>query len=297
MEPAVCIAPHDAMRLTPRQHFDHKMPMPRRLTRLVVEKPWGRTDIPAAFGDFDDFGGRRIGEIWFTDPDGIPPAIMVKFLFTSERLSIQVHPDDAAAGQQGLASGKDECWFILSADPGAELGVGLKQAATRDQLRRAALDGSIVDMIDWRPATENGFVYNRAGTIHAIGGGLTLVEVQQNVDCTYRLHDYGRPRELHLDEGLAVSTPGPVRDARDTNVEPTENMLLVDGPHFRLLHLSGPDAAMHLPAHSAEFLFTPLSQGCSIYGEPVELGDCVAAERADGIELVRGARALLCWSI
>src|SRR5690606_12773949 len=179
----------------------HPDVMLTRLETIVVEKPWGRTDIPA---DFGDFAGRRIGEIWFANPAGVDAPIMVKFLFTSERLSIQVHPDDEAARAAGFPRGKEECWLILDAQPGAELGVGLNHETAREPLHDAALDGSIVDMIDWRPSKENDFVYNRAGTIHAIGGGLTVVEVQQNVDCTYRLYDYGRPRELHLDQGHKV---------------------------------------------------------------------------------------------
>jgi mannose-6-phosphate isomerase len=263
-----------------------------RLQTLVVEKPWGRTDIPAEFGDF---GGRRIGEIWFAHPAGDDAAIMVKFLFTSERLSIQVHPDDVAAQAAGYPRGKEECWLVLGAEPDAELGVGLVAATTREGLRDAALDGSIVDMIDWRRATVGDFVYNQAGTIHAIGAGLTVVEVQQNVDCTYRLYDYGRPRELHLDAGLAVSETAPRPDARDGVVAASDNRLLVDGPHFCLLHLSGTDAAASLPQHDADFTFTPLSQGCTMDGEPVALGECVATDRAGGIVLAPGARALLSW--
>ena len=129
---------------------------------------------------------------------------------------------------------------VGDAEPGAELGVGLRAETTRGALHKAALDGSIVDMIDWRPSKENDFVYNGAGTIHAIGGGLTVVEVQQNVDCTYRLYDYGRPRELHLDEGLKVATPGPMHDPRNTIVDPRENNMLVSGPHFCLAHLAAP---------------------------------------------------------
>ena len=281
------------MRLTPHQHFDHKMPMPRRLTRLVVEKPWGRADIPAAFGDF---GGRRIGEIWFTDPDGDPSAIMVKFLVTSERLSVQVHPDDDAAKQAGLVSGKDECWLILSADPDAELGVGLKHAATTDDLRRSAHDGSIVDMIDWRPAAQNDFVYNPAGTIHAIGGGLTIVEVQQNVDRTYRLYDYGRPRELHLDEGLAVATLEAVPDPRDCRLDPSESRTLVSGPHFHVVHLAGPvdDASLQNGVNGSELILVPLTDGCRAAGETVLLGEAVALADTKLIDLAPNARALLC---
>lgn len=263
-----------------------------RLQTLVVEKPWGRTDIPS---DFGDFGDRRIGEIWFAHPDGDDAQIMVKFLFTSERLSIQVHPDDVAAQAAGYPRGKEECWLVLDAKPDAELGVGLVAETTREALHDAALDGTIVDMIDWRHARADDFVYNQAGTIHAIGAGLTVVEVQQNVDCTYRLYDYGRPRELHLETGLAVSETAPRRDPRDGRVAANDNRLLVDGPHFRLLHLSGVDAAGLLPQHGADFTFTPLSQGCSISGEEVKPGECVATDRADGIALAPGARALLCW--
>lgn len=263
-----------------------------RLQTLVVEKPWGRTDIPK---DFGDFGGRRIGEIWFAHPDGDDAPILVKFLFTSERLSIQVHPDDAAAQAAGFARGKDECWLVLDADPGAELGVGLVAATSREALRDAALDGSIVDMIDWRPAQAGDFVYNRAGTIHAVGAGLTVVEVQQNVDCTYRLYDYGRPRDLHLDAGLAVAELEPHVDPRDGWVAGGDTQMLVDGPHFRLLHLSGPDASAALPREAGDFTFVPLSPGCSVDDDEIRLGECVALRRANQIALASGARALLCW--
>lgn len=263
-----------------------------RLKTIVVEKPWGRTDIPAAFGDF---AGRRIGEIWFSNPAGDDAPIMVKFLFTSERLSIQVHPDDEAARAAGFPRGKEECWLILDAEPGAELGVGLTAETTRKALHDAALDGSIVDLIDWRPSKENDFVYNGAGTIHAIGGGLTVVEVQQNVDCTYRLYDYGRPRELHLDEGLKVSVPGPVHDPRDGVVDPLANRMLVSGPHFNLAQLAAPVAPALLEQATGELTFVPLSAGCRVAGESVALGEAVLLTDPATIEIDDGARALLTW--
>lgn len=280
------------MQMTPIRRFESKRAPVRRLERLVVEKPWGRDDLPHAFGSF---GGRRVGEIWFTHPDGDAAPILVKFLFTSERLSIQVHPDDAAASAAGLVRGKDECWLVLGADGGAELGVGLKAPASKNALRQAALDGSITEMIDWRAPQVDDFIYNPAGTIHAIGGGLVIVEVQQNIDRTYRLYDYGRPRELHLNEGLAVATTSPLADPRDCRVDPAISRQLVDGPHFRLLHLAGADAAAFLPQGNADYIFTPLSPGCVIAGEPVGLGECVATDSADGIALAQGARALLSW--
>src|SRR3546814_19759574 len=140
-------------------------------------------DEPAAFGNL---AGRRIGEIWFEDPAGDAAPLLFKFLFTSERLSIQVHPGDEAAQRAGYARGKEECWLILSADPNAELGVGLREKSDAATLRRAALDGSIEAMIKWRPAEGGDFVYNPAGTLPALGPGLTLVQVQQN--------DIGRER-------------------------------------------------------------------------------------------------------
>lgn len=263
-----------------------------RLETIIVEKPWGRTDIPREFGDF---GGRRIGEIWFAHPAGDEAPILVKFLFTSERLSIQVHPGDAAARSAGYSRGKEECWLVLAADDQAELGVGLRREVGHDALHEAALDGSIVDLVDWRPTKVGDFVYNPAGTIHAIGGGLTIVEVQQNVDCTYRLYDYGRPRELHLADGLAVAAAGPVHDPRDTLVDPDASHLLVDGPHFHLAQLAAPVDAALLNRTAGELIFVPLSAGCRAAGEDVALGEAVLLADASGIEIDTGGRALLTW--
>lgn len=267
--------------------------MIRRLETHVIEKPWGRTSLPPAFGDF---GGRRIGEIWLVHPDGDAAPIMVKFLFTSQRLSIQVHPDEAAARAAGVARGKDECWLVLEADAGAELGVGLTRDSDAAELRAAALDGSIVDLVDWRAAAAGDFVYNPAGTIHAIGGGLVLVEVQQNVDCTYRLHDYGRDRALHLDDALAVARPGPARDPRDGHVDRGADAALVDGPAFRLLHLAGPADRARLANVTGEATFVPLSGGCYVGGEPLALGEAALVGDPALIDIAPGGRALLAWA-
>lgn len=283
------------MHLTPRQRFLKGIAMPERLNTRVLEKPWGRSDISRAFGDFGD---RRIGEIWFEHPAGESAAVpfMIKLLFTSERLSIQVHPDDAAAQAAGLPFGKDECWLVLGADPGAELGVGLKESTSAETLREAAFDGSIVERVDWRSAATGDFIYNPAGTIHAIGGGLTIVEVQQNVDRTYRLYDYGRPRELHLEEGLAVATPGPVSDAHDCKVDPAATRKLVSGPHFHILHLAGEIDREALADATGELTFLPLSDGCHVAGEALDFGEAVLLGDPDLIALAPGSRALLCWA-
>ena len=176
-----------------------------RLREHRVTKPWGRTDIPERFG-----GGtiEPLGEIWFQrDDGGNEDPLLVKYLFTSERLSIQVHPDDEASRAAGHARGKDEAWIVVEAQPGARIGIGLDHPVSRSALKAIALDGSIVDSLDWRIAQAGDAYYSPAGTLHSIGAGLILLEVQQNCDVTYRLYDFGRPRELHLKEGVAAANP------------------------------------------------------------------------------------------
>lgn len=181
-----------------------------RLTQKTVEKPWGRHDLPSIFPNPD---GQKIGEIWFDGPEGRHPPLLVKYIFTSEKLSVQVHPDDGEAAERGLSGGKSECWYVLDAEPDARLGIGMTQTLDGDALRAAALDGSIEQLMDWKKVQPGSFYYIPAGTVHAIGAGITLVEVQQNNDVTYRLFDYGRPRELHLDDGVSVSKAKPFPEA------------------------------------------------------------------------------------
>ncbi len=261
-----------------------------KLRTRIVEKPWGRTDIAAAFGDF---GGRRIGEIWFEHPAGDAAPLMVKFLFTSERLSIQVHPDDEAAQAFGCPRGKDECWLVLDATPDAELGAGLARDSSIDELRSAAEAGTIERLIDWRAARTGDFVYNAAGTIHAIGPGLTVIEVQQNIDCTLRLYDYGRPRALHLDAGLAVARTVTHSDARDCRVPDCGTVKLVEGPKFHLVRAEGPLNPADYPA--TELTVTPLGEGCTVDGEAIAFGECAVTSDAGSIVLAPGALALIAW--
>jgi mannose-6-phosphate isomerase len=123
----------------------------------------------------------------------------VKFLFAAESLSVQVHP----AGECGV--GKTEMWHILRAEPGARIALGFERTIDAVELRAAALSGEIEQLLRWIPVSAGETYYIPAGTIHAIGAGVTICEIQQNSDITYRLYDYGRPRELHLDRGVAVA--------------------------------------------------------------------------------------------
>ena len=203
----------------------------RLLATKRVEKPWGSHRLWPGFAD-PAADAPPVGEIWF---DGGEDAdLLIKYLFTSEKLSVQNHPDDAAAVARGLPRGKDECWLILAAEPCATIAVGPKAPVTADALRAAALDGSIEVLLDWKPVKAGDFIYSHAGVIHAIGAGLTLIEVQQNSDTTYRLYDYGRPRELHLEDGIAVAELTPyVAPTAPGEVEPGR-AILVEGPKFVL---------------------------------------------------------------
>lgn len=240
-----------------------------RLRAVPVERVWGRTDLPEGFPRLGE--GVPVGEIWFEPP--ADAALLVKYLFTAERLSIQVHPDDEAARARGLPRGKDEAWYVLDAEPGARIGLGLTHEVSRDALREAALDGSIEHLLDWRPVGKGEILYSPAGTIHAIGGGISLIEIQQNLDVTYRLYDYGRPRELHLEDGIAVASPGPWT----APPVPADGKVLAAGSAFRIERwtrggwLQGPAVVV------------PLAAQGTIDGAPLATG--AAWDVTDGAEL------------
>ena len=179
---------------------------PARVSPSFREKIWGSTRLAPWFPDSQ----KKIGEVWFDLQDESLP-ILTKFIFTTERLSVQVHPNDEYAGQHENSRGKTEMWYILRADPGAQVAVGLREAVSPERLRQASTSGEIEQLLNWVDVQPGDCVFTPAGTIHAIGGGLALVEVQQHSDVTYRLYDYGRPRELHLERGVEVSVPGPYR--------------------------------------------------------------------------------------
>ena len=249
-----------------------------RLTARRLAKVWGRRDLLPPFPDVRE-DEEPVGEIWFEHPDGGDLDLLVKYLFTSERLSIQVHPDDAAARAAGEKSGKDEAWLILEAEPGATIGLGLRERVSPEALRAAALDGSIEALIDWRPVRAGEIIYSPAGTIHAIGPGLKIVEVQQNVDLTYRLYDYGRPRELHLEQAIAVAKPGPY-------VPPS-------GLAFTMECRAGPfSGCLQAPPGRALWL-VPVGQGGRVDGEALEAGGVWLVKDAVELILDQGADLLI----
>ncbi|MDB5605537.1 MAG: Mannose-6-phosphate isomerase [Bradyrhizobium sp.] len=197
-------------------------------------KPWGSSDLrPWSLASRSD---GPIGELWFERPGLAAPetALLLKLLFTTEPLSIQVHPDDAFARSIGLSNGKTEAWYILSAIAGAKVAVGLNYPRSAAELRTAITDGSIANIVHWHPVHQGDVIFIPAGTIHAIGAGIVLAEIQQHSDATFRLFDYGRQRELHIENAVAVATAGPREVQSPPQRLSDARMVLTVNPHFVL---------------------------------------------------------------
>lgn len=208
---------------------------PITLAPVLVERIWGVDSLAPWHG-----GGANasIGEIWLTadscvaesgaaesstaeghtlaaltaaapvafgDSRGEGFPLLIKLLFPREKLSVQVHPNDAQAQALGMPRGKTECWYVLEAQPGAEVAVGFRDPLTTAEIAASIQDGSIEGKLRMLPVKAGDMVFVDAGTVHAIGPGMVVLETQQYSDTTYRLWDYGRPRELHVDAGLAVT--------------------------------------------------------------------------------------------
>lgn len=241
-----------------------------------VEKPWGRHTLYPGFAD-PTADGEPVGEVWFQTPGNSTPDLLIKYLFTSEKLSVQVHPNDEQAQAVGLPRGKDECWIILDAQPDSTIALGTKRPFTREELRAGALDGSIEDMLDWKPVKAGDFFYSASGTVHAIGAGITLIEVQQNSETTYRLYDYGRPRELHLDQGIAVSDPVPFVPHPMPGAVAADRTILVEGPKFVLERWEGGHRRFDLPAGTTGWLIPVKGEGV-VDGIAFKAGECLTLE-------------------
>jgi mannose-6-phosphate isomerase len=237
-------------------------PLITRLTPVSKEKVWGSTQLEPLFPNSE----KKIGEVWFEGAHELP--VLIKFLFTSEKLSVQVHPDDAYARQHHDSRGKTEMWHVLRAEPGAQIAAGFRETITPQRLRDASLSGEIENLLQWFDASAGDTFFIPAGTVHAIGAGLTLCEIQQYSDVTYRLYDYGRPRELHLDRAADVSNLGPHGARRWA-----EGEILVSCPYFTTSRLRISAPTRHLPSsRSAELLVVTEGSG-HIDGHPTKAGD------------------------
>ena len=210
---------------------------PFRLAPLFVERIWGTPDLRPWYDQVTEAGSGRqpVGEVWLTG-DGCKvqtgtltgktlaevfadhaqtmlgeeaaermkgqSPLLLKVIFAQEKLSVQVHPDDRLAQKYGEPRGKTECWYALAAEPGAEVAAGLKPGVSLDIVGRGVADGTLEESLQVLPVAAGDMVFVDAGTVHAIWPGSVLLETQQNCDLTYRLYDYGRPRELHVAKAL-----------------------------------------------------------------------------------------------
>jgi mannose-6-phosphate isomerase len=167
---------------------------------------------------------------------GVCP-LLLKLLFTTERLSVQVHPDDEYAERQHSSPGKTEAWYVVDAEPKAEVAVGFREPLSPERLKQSAETGEIERLLAWHQVNTGDVVFVPAGTVHAIGAGVTICEVQENSDITYRLYDYGRPRELHLEQGMAVSNLEPYRWEPNARQIGDGRELLTECKYFRMERL------------------------------------------------------------
>lgn len=256
--------------LSPRR-WEERLDVATRLPPRAVARPWGREALPYHFAGFAR-PGETIGEIWHEGENAADCSLLVKHLFTADLLSIQVHPNQRQAKARGLPCGKDEAWLILDAEPGAVIGLGLKRTVEPNELRQAALDGSIEQLIDWHPVAPGDVLACPGGTVHAIGGGISLIEVQQNLDLTYRLYDYGRPRELHLADAVDVAVRGPAPAVLAPQACGDGRQLLLAGDSFVLerWRLLSP---ARVNGSNTELLLIPLSSGGRLDGAPLRAGE------------------------
>jgi mannose-6-phosphate isomerase len=148
-----------------------------------------------------EYGAELVGEA-ARDPRRFP--LLLKFLFPHEKLSVQVHPDDKQAQRVGQPWGKTECWYVAHARPGSQIGLGLKPGVTSQQLAEAIHQQRAEELLNWINVYAGDMIYVAGGTVHTLGPGSVIVETQQQSDTTYRLYDYGRPRTLHLKDGIAA---------------------------------------------------------------------------------------------
>jgi mannose-6-phosphate isomerase len=308
---------------------------PLLMSPIFDPRPWGTLDLSPIYPGhrFEE----KIGESWLTgdnckvangplrgkslaelsaqygrtvvgeaanDPTRFP--LLTKFLFPHEKLSVQVHPDDETAHHAGLPCGKTECWYVAHAKPGAQIALGLKPGVTRAQFEQAIHQQRAEELLNWINVFPGEMIYVAGGTVHTLGPGSIIVETQQQSDTTYRLYDYGRPRELHLKEGLAavkeaVSSGKVIRPA-PTIMNGTKNRRspLVASPFFvvEMFELKEPqEFTTRDGAEKSSVQILIAVEGCAVIeaqgAEPVTLakGDAVVVPAS-----IRGFRVRPQWT-
>lgn len=204
------------------------------------------------------YSGRKLGALFADAPEALlgvnaphsGSPLLVKMIFAREKLSVQVHPDDKMARKHGEPRGKTECWYALAAEPDAKVAVGLKPGVTLDLIKAGIHDGTLEQSLNILPVEAGDMIYVDAGTVHAIWPGSILLETQQNCDLTYRMFDYGRPRELHIEKSLEA-TRLVTKAGKIEPVALADRTVLIDVDYFRVERLSveGRRSSSSLPAH------------------------------------------------
>ena len=275
-----------------------------KTTPFISEKVWGYerwivSVHPAGLALVDN-ATPQIGGTPLDTIVGAAYPLLIKIIQANETLSVQVHPDDAYARRHERSAGKTECWYVLDAVPDAKIIYGLQQNYSRSELEAAIRHNTIAQCLRSVPVSKGDFIFIPAGTIHAIQGGLRLLEVQQSSDITYRLYDWGRPREVHIQKGLDVvrylpaSALAPEHPFSGTSV----------CPYFRLEKKDFPTAG----AVSFSTFDTPAAKTgwCSLFiidgsgtletagapALPVQAEDCVMVRRDAAVSVVPDGSAL-----
>lgn len=264
---------------------------PIRILPLLAERIWGRRHL-GGWVSASRLGTRGpIGEAWLTDvncevetggtlgallardqPARTAPPLLAKLLFTSAPLSVQVHPTDAAARAScTLASGKDEAWYILEATSDAQVWIGFNQPVTASMLRAASADGTVLSLMRRRAVRTGETIFIPAGTVHAIGAGLVVLEVQDPIDVTYRLFDYGRPRPLQVDEAISVADLRSSRVSVSAATKAARQTLAI-GPRFVLERFDAADGFTLRPDSYREHIVVPLADGATLEGRALPRG-------------------------
>lgn len=275
---------------------------PLLLKPVFKERIWGTRDLSPWFAEVP--GTEPVGEVWLTGEEcavangplagstlgeltkkfgrelvgeSAPQAdrfpLLLKFLFPRAKLSVQVHPDDEMARRIGQPCGKTECWYVLQADPGAQVGLGLKPGVTRAEFERAIREVRAEELMNWIEVHAGEMFYADAGTVHAIGGGSILLETQQNSDTTYRLYDYGRPRELHVRQGLEA-----MKETTNAGKAQACGNKLVESPSFVVTKSRVREACAIPPLPNSAVRILVATDGCGV----------LEAEGCDPVTFARG---------
>lgn len=268
------------------------MPIEHVAARTVT-KPWGVADPRPWTQPRCD--GTWIGELWYERAGGASaiPSLLIKLLFTSQPLSIQVHPDDTFARSIGLPNGKAEAWYVVEAAADAKVALGLRRPFSPLQLRQSIEDSSIADLVVWHSVAAGDVILVPGGTIHAIGAGLVIAEIQQRSDTTYRLFDHGRQRDLHIDCAVAAAKTG----VAEFKIRPTrlsrQRALLVADPHFVLERLDLPPNTSWRMEAAGETWLLALSGAATIRSGEITAGSAIFAI-FDQVDVHVGGTPLSC---